>query len=67
MNPSTNQDSIIQDVIAERRRQDTMWGVQNHDDFVWLTILSEEVGEVAEAILETRNPNGRPTGVWHES
>lgn len=36
-------------VQAERRRQNAKWGVQRHDMLRWLSILVEEVGEVAEA------------------
>lgn len=46
----------LQDVMVERARQDTKWGVQNHTPEKWLAILVEEVGEVAKTILE-REPN----------
>jgi NTP pyrophosphatase (non-canonical NTP hydrolase) len=42
----------IEAVIAERKKQDEKWGVQNHGPDGWLAILIEEVGEVAKAILE---------------
>ena len=42
---------VIDEILAERRRQDEKWGEQNHDPAVWLAILTEEVGELAEAIL----------------
>ena len=35
----------------ERKHQNIKWGEQNHDDYKWLAILAEEVGELAEAIL----------------
>lgn len=38
-------------IHSERERQNKKWGEQNHDDYRWLTILSEEVGEIAQAIL----------------
>ncbi len=38
-------------IRAERKRQDEKWGEQNHQDQKWLTILLEEFGELAEAIL----------------
>ena len=38
-------------IEAERERQIEKWGEQNHDDYHWLAILVEEVGELAEAIL----------------
>ncbi len=44
-------------VREERIRQDTKWGVQNHDDFEWLAILVEEVGEIGKSLAESRiNP-----------
>lgn len=39
-------------IYAERVRQNKKWGEQNHDDYRWLAILTEEVGELAQAILE---------------
>lgn len=35
----------------ERVRQDMKWGVQDHDDFTWLAVLTEEVGESAQCAL----------------
>lgn len=46
---ATRLDLIIDAVRAERERQDEIWGEQNHDAFRWLSILTEEVGEVAQA------------------
>jgi NTP pyrophosphatase (non-canonical NTP hydrolase) len=44
---------IVNAVIRERRAQDDKWGTpQSLPDFQWLTILTEEVGEVAKAINE---------------
>ena len=51
---------VIQDVIAERFRQDTKWGVQNHAPETWLMVLGEEVGEANKAALEYRFPHGVP-------
>lgn len=44
--------NIIKDICAERTRQDEKWGQQDHDEDRWLTILVEEVGEVAKAIQD---------------
>ncbi len=44
-------ENVIELVRAERERQNKKWGEQNHDDYRWLAILTEEVGELAEAIL----------------
>lgn len=38
-------------VLRERERQTAKWGVQDHSPERWLTILTEEVGETAQAIL----------------
>lgn len=44
----------LEDVIRERVRQDEKWGIQNHDIFLYLTILGEEFGETCQAALEAR-------------
>lgn len=46
--------AALSDVLAERARQDEKWGEQNHDPFTYLAILSEEVGEMAQAALDAR-------------
>ena len=42
---------IYADISAERDAQDAKWGNQSHDMPVWSAILTEEIGEVAEAAL----------------
>ncbi len=49
--PPDEQLSAMQSVLAERRRQNEKWGEQNHHDFVWLAVATEELGEVAQAML----------------
>lgn len=44
--------SAISAVIRERARQNRKWGVQNHPDLTWLGILTEELGELARAVIE---------------
>lgn len=44
----------LYDVTVERQRQDAKWGEQNHDPFTYLSILMEEVGELAQAALHAR-------------
>ena len=48
-----------QDIQTERARQDAKWGVQDHHPILWHTILSEEVGELAKAILQWDLPDER--------
>lgn len=47
------QEDIIAMVRRELQRQRDKWGIErNHSEGHWCLILSEEVGEVANAILE---------------
>lgn len=39
-------------IQAECDKQDAKWGVRNQHPLVWLSILSEEVGEVSKEINE---------------
>lgn len=45
---------INTDVLAERCRQNEKWGLQRHSHGDWLMILTEEVGEVAEAMQNAK-------------
>lgn len=51
--------SVLNEVETERWRQEGKWGEQNHDSPLYLTIMVEEVGEVAKAILEHRRQEVR--------
>lgn len=51
------QEEIIAHIRAERGRQDATWGTGDHTLPEWLTILTEEVGELAAAILCKRFGN----------
>jgi len=44
-------EDVLNLIRAERERQNKKWGEQNHNDYRWLAILTEEVGEAAQAIL----------------
>lgn len=50
---------LLDEVVKERDRQDRIFGVQNHSASLWLTILAEEFGEAATAILEQDQENLR--------
>ena len=54
--------AALDEVTWERWRQDEKWGEQNHDLLVWHAILSEEVGEFAEALLTARLQTGTGDG-----
>lgn len=51
---------VLQDVATERSRQLAKWGEQEHDHGTWLMILTEEVGEVAQAMQKEKGW-GKPT------
>jgi NTP pyrophosphatase (non-canonical NTP hydrolase) len=47
--------AVLDEVGAERNRQEKLWGPQNHPASYYYLILAEEVGEVAKAILENKS------------
>lgn len=51
-------------VYKEQKRQIKKWGLQNHYPHKFLSILVEEVGEVAEAILKTEDEG--QTKTWSD-
>ncbi len=49
---NTEQQTAIQNILAERQRQSTKWGDDDVlDAFEWLAILGEEFGELSHALL----------------
>lgn len=52
--------AVLYDVAAERERQNRLWsrepGIWHDPDGVKLAVLTEEVGEVARALLELESP-----------
>jgi NTP pyrophosphatase (non-canonical NTP hydrolase) len=57
--------SVLRPLAKERQRQNEKWGEQNHDDEIWLAILSEEIGEVSQALLHNKF-GGRAKGTLRE-
>lgn len=55
---SQPQIDMLLKVVGERRRQDDMWGEQNHILPLWIGILGEEYGELCQAVNETVFDNG---------
>jgi len=43
---------LLVEIARERRRQVKKWGKQNHNPFVWMVILGEEVGEADKATID---------------
>ena len=57
---------VLNDIIDERKRQDERWGVQRLEWPVWMAVLTEEVGESAEASLEAHFNPQAPLGHLRE-
>ena len=52
-NTETTRINVLEAVLAERERQDGLWGDQSsHSDAWWNVIASEENGEVARGVYE---------------
>ena len=46
---------ILEAVLSERERRDERWGDQtNNTDLEWMSILTEEIGEVAKDVNDQR-------------
>ena len=43
--------SVLEAILAERERQDQLWGEQNHDDPWWNKLTVEKNGHIAEEIF----------------
>ena len=52
MSITITKDAFNDLIQLERNAQDEKWGEQRHSDEKWLTILLEEIGEAAKAVLE---------------
>lgn len=57
----------LQSVLTERKRQDAKWGEQNLDPITYLAVLTEEVGELAQAALHTRFGGPAAVGLRDEA
>jgi len=64
-NEALNQ--AIDATINEHKKQTEKWGYQNRSLFEWLTYLTEEVGELAEAISELEYREGNIEEVSKEA
>lgn len=47
-------------LVAERRRQDNKFGIQDHDPAWWMVIMGEEFGETCQAVCEYRWAEAAP-------
>ena len=49
---------IIKKIQNENNNQVTKWGIETHTAFEWLTYTTEELGELANAIIEHEYQDG---------
>ena len=62
----TRMEMVFEQIQDERAKQFDKWGDQsNLNDFEWLAVLTEEVGELAEATLHTKF-GGKAKGMKRE-
>lgn len=54
-------------LLDEDARQVAKWGIQERSPFEWLAYLVEEVGELAEAIVEAEYRNGTLDQIFKEA
>lgn len=62
-----NMDMLVWQLEQENTKQAKKWGIQEHTAFEWLTYITEELGELAEAISESEYRGGRREKVVNEA
>jgi len=62
-----NIDELTAMVLTENSRQLNLWGVQDRTAFEWMCYLTEEVGEMAEAVSENQYRQGNCHDVVKEA
>lgn len=60
-------DKTIERVMQENDRQLLKWGVQTRSSFEWMTYITEEVGELAQAVSEFEYREGKKEDVRKEA
>ena len=58
---------MIDDLREENKLQIQKWGVQDHEASEWMMFLTEEIGELAQAISEWQYRNGHERNVFNEA
>ena len=65
--PTALQQLVLNDILNERTRQDEKWGAdRTQHPAIWHTILSEEVGEVAQEVLDTTFEDAATDNLYEE-
>ncbi len=62
-----NKEELFDKVLMEHQRQISKWGVQDRSPFEWLCYLTEEIGELNQAVAEYHYRNGSKEEVVKEA
>jgi NTP pyrophosphatase (non-canonical NTP hydrolase) len=62
-----NLPDLVLMVSEENSRQLKKWGIQDRTPFEWLAFLTEEIGELSQAITENHFMNGKSSEVVKEA
>ncbi len=60
-------DKLVKMIQEENIKQVGKWGIQNRTAFEWMTYITEEIGELAEAITEFEYRNGKIDNIITEA
>lgn len=60
-------ENLVPAIFRENEHQIEKWGVQERSPFEWMCFLTEEVGELAEAISEHEYREGRAEDIYKEA
>ena len=60
-------DFLTQEILFEHERQIAKWGIQDRSSFEWMAYLTEEIGELAQAICEYEYRKGRTSNIFKEA
>lgn len=58
---------ILEKIKEESNKQINKWGIQTRTAFEWVTYITEELGELAQAISEYEYRNGKKDAVIKEA
>lgn len=60
----TEREKIIEDVLKDRKWQVEKRGEQNHNAYVWATIIGTEYGEMCKALNDNSTPKSEQYIYW---
>ncbi len=64
---SQRQGTALEQILRERVHQDATFGVQDHDLAYWNVILTEQVGQMSQAVCDMRWGGKTDAAVRHQA